>query len=195
MLRYLYGEYLRRGGFGRFSDFMENRSVGSDLNLRSLDYDTLVELLHELFGKEGVRVIPFELVSHDREMFYAEVASFVGIQAQTLESLKMAPPLSAGARAMLRASNRLFRRSELNPTPRMALPWAVRIRDLVYRVDARVVRRTSGGLNRADEELIRQIIPRYATGNARLERLTGVSLAPYGYPLPQSAASGLTNSA
>jgi sulfotransferase family protein len=193
MLRSIYAQHIRRGGVDRFEEFVLNEAPNCDFDLDHLQYDTLVTLYQELFGHERVLVLMYETLLADPAVFLDQVRGLVGVEGSPAAGQRPVGyegrSLSPASRWIVRHTNRLFRRSAINPEPRVA---SIRRADdlpsfLQERVDPVLFRNSPRRLNRRDEALLTRLVSRYEKGNARLERVTGLPLRRAGYPVPTDA--------
>jgi hypothetical protein len=192
MIRSLHNYYIQKGGFASLAEFVENRAVGCDFDVDHLCYDQIIARYQELFGREHVKVLPYELLVADAAGFLNEIAVFVaGVTVPGPVSLgRVNQALSPVSSWTLRHSNRLFRQSRYNPRPRLAsMRRAHALRRFLQQVvDPALFGQAGGSLARRDEQLLDALLPRFAASNAEVERLTGLSLAQWSYPLAAPSA-------
>ena len=190
MLRSLYDRNVLIGGYARFGDFVAGRAEHCDFDLDHLRYDDLVECYQTLFGPDRVRVVPYELFLADAATYLGQLASF--ILDKPLPRWETPLPVenrspSAASKVFLRHANRMFRRSIYNARPRvLPLHRSYLFRPFAEKVIDPVL--PNRDMPPADMALLDQLAQRYQQGNAKLERLAGLDLARWGYPLP--GASG-----
>lgn len=191
MLRSLYSQYVQKGGPEKFVDFASRPLPGCHLNLDHLRYDELVAACQDVFGASAVKVMLYERLVRRSEDFFAELMSFIvpeaPFRADDFPIARVHRSLSPAMRSVLRHSNRLVRRSNLNPQPTLRhVRSARRLRHSLARVDDVLFPEASRDFQRREERLLMQrLLQAYEPSNARLETMTGLSLREYGYPLPR----------
>ena len=185
LLPSVYWLYVRLGGVASFADWAGDRATGWRFDPRHFEYDRLVGRYVELFGRDDVAVMPYELLRRDPSRFLADVVAFCGadgVEGDPLARRGVNSGLSGPGTRVLRAWNRAFVASTLNPTPRFgARSGAGRASTLLARVDPllRLV-----PLPDRDEQTIAPLLPAFAESNARLQEVCGYGLAELGYALP-----------
>ncbi len=155
--------------------------------LSSLEYDDLIGTYIDQFGAERIRVIPFEQLGESPEAFVGNIAGFVGVPTPDLQ-LRRINESTRSERII--EINRLLnapidltlgilrRRGAQRLYTRVARPYF----ELKDRVLNPWLRKRAG--TRALElplEWTQRVTPRLAASNRRLEALTGLDLARYGY--------------
>jgi hypothetical protein len=191
MLRSLYSQYVQKGGPEKFVEYASRPLPGCRLNLDHLRYDALVASCQDLFGAPAVKVMLYERLVSRPEEFLAELMSFTVPEASFPSGgfpvARVHRSLSPAMRSVLRHSNRLVRRSNLNPQPTLRhVRSARRLHHSLARVDGVLFPEASRDFQRREERvLMRRLLQAYEPSNARLETMTGLSLREYGYPLPR----------
>ncbi|MFM1823627.1 MAG: hypothetical protein RI967_1893 [Planctomycetota bacterium] len=186
-----YRQFVRRGGTLSARRYLAERRGHFRMPGFRADhwrYDLLVERYRALFGGARVKVLPFEALAADPARFAAEIAAFAGTAPPaTLSPLVENRGSSALATAILRRTNRLFMRDDVNPGA--PLRWW-RVSHAVQAADRAVLARLSGWhesrLARAVEEVC---AGRYEESNARLAAMTGVDLARFGYAIAEARST------
>jgi hypothetical protein len=77
MLKSFYSEYIRTGGLLSFNDMLEEH--GSYFLKSTYNYDYLVNLYIEKFGRENVIVLPYELLKENSEKFLRVLEESFGL--------------------------------------------------------------------------------------------------------------------
>lgn len=176
-----YSQHVKNGGSMRFGDW--TAAVSDAEWLRG---DVIIQCYQELFGVDAVKVLPYELLVRDERRYLGELLAFMDPSASLPPDRPSLPrantALSDPTVAALRQVNRaLFRSERTARTPFRH----VRIRPRLVRV-AEAVDRSLPSRWRARPLAVVDpaLLERYEDTNARIEALTGLSLAQYGYPLP-----------
>jgi hypothetical protein len=176
-----YVGWINKGGSAGLRRFL------ADLDPAWLEFDAAVGRYQELFGATRVKVLPYELLRERPDRFLADVRAFVVPGAAPpareidlgVENQSLAPP----TRTLVRTVNRLRPSSDEPRDPLAPLPQR-RFNLALQRWDARLLPTMRRGPGRRATAALDVYADRYAAGNAQLERLTGLSLARYGYVLP-----------
>lgn len=183
MLRSLYYMFLAGGGCLSFADWI----ASDDFELDRLRYDVAIGQYQDVFGADRVRTLVYEDLVADQLGFFADVAAYVRPDLPPAFSVGPLPhqhrSLSGSGRAVLRLMNRLVVRSRFNPKPPLGRmgPGGSKLR-LVRGLDSRVLRHVARA--RVDPPVVgTRVLPLVAESNRRLEEMTGLDLAVYGYPL------------
>jgi hypothetical protein len=181
-----YGGWLRKGGPFGFARYL------TKLDPDWLAFDVVVESYQQIFGAERVKVLPYELLVSDPSRYFGELRAFVapgepppGSERELRTANRgLAPP----TRWAMWLANRLFVQSVDNPHPPLvaigrgrALPYELE------RWDSRLFPNMKRRPGRRDQRVAERYAERYAESNARLERLTGLPLASFGYLLAPHA--------
>lgn len=195
ILRSIYHQYLQNGGTRSVRGWL----ASGDFDARQLRYDDVVADYQALFGRDRVGVLLHEQLLADPGGFLARLSDLIGSEGP-----------APGAVTLGRDSNRSFARPtlwvnrRLNQVSRVVGEGAFtpvfpelwprgkqhgspfRKRGLVVlgALDRRLPTDRLRRAGAADRRAIEGVALACAEGNARLEALTGLSLRPYGYPLP-----------
>jgi hypothetical protein len=192
MLRSIHGQYVNEGGTRPLGDFLSGGQIeGSRLSLEHLEYDKLVRLYVDLFGRDRVRVMPYEYLRAQPAKFLHELCAFVGSGLSgRVSARRQNRSLTVPSLWLLRAWNRLFRQSRFNRQPVVrALPGGRRARNLLQRRIDPVLRRLAGNLvSTKEDRTLEAIAARFSASNRRLQQLCAYSLTEWGYPLPTTLA-------
>jgi hypothetical protein len=190
MIPSFYSQHLKGGGFRSFRRWL------ATFPLDTFEYDRLVRRYQELFGADAVRVLAFEQLVEDPDGFVAHLCDTIApgsppVPDADVHSVNrgLAPP----SRWAFRLANRMFRRSEANAHPPLpAGPVWRAIESAVRRADPVLFPRMGRTGARADRELVEELLPRFGPSNSRLQALTGLDLAGYGYAMaaPEPTAAG-----
>ena len=181
-----YSQHVKNGGSLGFEQWASR--VRDETWLHG---DVFIQCYQEVFGHDAVKVLPFELLARDERGYLDELLAFmdpsVSLPPEWTPMPRANPALSAPTVAVLRRVNRVFFERER----RARKPFRhVRIRPALVRsaeaMDRLLPRRWR---ERPQPVLAAAELARYHDTNARIEELTGLSLAQYGYPLA-GAASG-----
>jgi hypothetical protein len=192
-----YKQYLKAGGTGSLSQFLEpatTRSARARLfDWRHFEYDHLIRHYRSLYGADGVLVLPYEQLGRDGRVFVEQITAFTGkpIPEDVLDRLpygirsnRSPSALSVGA---LRWVNRVTPRTELHPGPLVESRTAWRLAQRLKREDLLNTKATAGLAARAEARLRSEVEgavgDRYAESNRRTGELTGLDLGAYGWPV------------
>lgn len=109
MLKSLYSQYIKEGGILEREDF--NKYF---FNMQRLDYDTYLDFLYKLFGKENVLHVDFELLKKDDHKFVSSICSFMNQPIPSFTNKKLNPGYSQKQIEIQRFLNNAFK-TKLNP--------------------------------------------------------------------------------
>lgn len=188
-------QYLARGGVGSLKRYLLSDPRWFRVprfRFGNFEFDRLVAHHRERFGADRVEVRCHEEIV-DPVAFARAIATFAGgdpdrVDPGALPRERTNASPSALLSAILRRSNRLFRRDDVNPHA----PWHLwRLHRAMLGLDRLILRRISGGLDRRERRFVAEICRgRYGESNARLAAMTGIDLAGLGYELPANSGTG-----
>lgn len=189
MLYSIYDQYVREGGGCSIEDFLRPRTryVTPWFRAEYLMFDRLVAHLHARFGRERVRVLPYEGLVADPVGFQRSVFAFAGdAQAQPAPSeARINAGRSAAFLALQRRLNPLTVRDDSNAYSPLAIrrfAWPV------HRLAIAAARLAPAGISRAAERHVRAAVAGFCAGrfeasNRATSELTGLDLKALGYAM------------
>ena len=177
------------------------RSIKPCCDVKTLDWEVYVRNYYEIFGKDNVLVLPYELMIHNLDEFLDRLYRFMGVEPYFPETVKRAnrgySALSVKVAFLL---NRFIhsRGNRVGFIPNRPFFWYLlkrRDRSLLFRVLTGISSRMSLRwflqnvverfyYRQADPlgpERKREILEYYMDRNKQYARLIGIDLAPYGY--------------
>ncbi len=172
-------KYFRGGHYLSFPEWLRikfkepHRSILADL-----DYSGTILRYVELFGRERVEVLPFELLKAEPHLFAARLAAWLGVEAEGVRELLARPAQNPSRTTLYIAFHRTLGR--LLPA-RLAFKLGVR---LVARLPGR---RPELRLDPATRSWLRA---HCAAGNRRLAEIFDLDLGRFGYVLAESHECG-----
>jgi len=185
-----YKQYVRVGGpcsLKRYVHPPRRAAVRLPLfDFRFYEYHRLVRIYHELFGKDNVLVLPFELLRKDNAALASQVARHVGLSEPAIaDAAKRNIALSGLAAMVKRPLNYFLLRSPMNPAGRSEQDWMLGLTNQAAKTVDRVLPRavTSIPDTRMKAYLRRVVGDFYADSNRQLADITGLDLAAYKYKL------------
>ena len=170
MLTSLYAQYIHEGGWSNIHRFLDGTAEGLELDPLHLNYSHLVSRYFEVFGRNNVSVLPYELIKHDRAEFFRRLESMTGESFGSALSTARNPTPSAWSIKGLAVWNRLFRTSRFNAKPICPLRGSSRMRRVAQRIHAgggslsdSVGESTSSFANqyRVDNRVLQEMIPEF----------------------------------
>jgi hypothetical protein len=80
-----YVHYIRTGGSCKINNFLNPPQDGAipRFKYEYLEYHKVIELYFDLFGRENVLVLPYELFVVDPKKYVKEITSFIGVENPT----------------------------------------------------------------------------------------------------------------
>ena len=150
-------------------------------------YDQTIQMLYQIFGKENVLVLPFELLNRQPEKFVESITRFTGFNFQLINY----KPENTGtyeyaAVLKLRFQKRMERLRQSNFA-------GIRfVSDFIYNsilsqpllssfMYSRFKKKYGNQRVTADEKIKKEFAPFFAQSNMRTQELTGINLAEFGY--------------
>ena len=174
----LYAQYVREGGSRSFETFLYGSCPGLDFDPSHLMYPELVRKYIERFGADRVLVLPYELISRDRQDFLRRISNFSDDSLESPRSGRRNASPSFRRVQLFSWWNRLFCVTRFNPSPVVHLPGRSRVMNVVL---------NRGSHGRSTGEALRPMAAafaeRYRESNRELQKLMpDFPLEQWGYP-------------
>ncbi|TCK18166.1 sulfotransferase domain-containing protein [Thiogranum longum] len=180
MISSVYKQLVSEGFPGTLEQLVSSRSwKTTSFNLAYFEYDRLISQYHELFGKDRVCLLQYELMRKDLASFLGRLCTFMGVDHvepnfQQAKS-RVNPSLPDASIGMVRRLN-YFRRTELYPFPVFNLNRGYRrLRSLAVKL----TRGTSLNASRQDGQFLQDLCASYSESNARLASMLGDEFIEY----------------
>lgn len=187
LIRSTYAQYIKGGGTSTLKRFLTQRWLAPYLpkhNLEQYNFQKLVSLYIELFGKERVLFLPYELFKENPEEFVLRITRFSGSEKtadSTLWEEKINPTPSESNLVLRRRLNRFVfgRRGWVNQN---ALLYSQKVRmiwpllELPKPFDKRIARKMK---NEIDD----YVKGSFEESNRELQKRTDINLAGLGYKM------------
>ena len=198
MLYSTYDEYVREGGLCGIESFLFpiSRYCMPPFRFEHFMYDKLIYYYSDLFSKENILVLPYELFVRDGEEFVRRLGLFCDARVDEMldASGRMNRSRSASVLPIERRLNYFLRSDDLNGYSTLAIPRGdYYIKPLLEKIAAffpsAVEEKVRGGI---EKEIQAACKGRFATSNRRTEALTSWNLEEFGYECetPGSEADG-----
>ncbi|MDA0772019.1 MAG: sulfotransferase [Cyanobacteria bacterium] len=195
-----YIQYIRVGGPCSIDDYLEptvrNIPILPLFNFEHFNYCRLVSYYYDLFGKDKVLVLPFELFKNNPVGFCSKITDFTGLAAaETLPFTKTKNKrISSLSSMFLRQSNKLFAKTRLNPSALGKKQSYLGTGSgeggsygKILAIDSLIPKSVHEFFDDRLNKIIQETIgDRYQKVNQELAELTGLDLAAYGYCSKQS---------
>ena len=189
-----YKQYVPAGGVSTIESFLspdpESRRVPR-FDFGHFAYDRLIRYYHSLFGRDSVRVLPYEQFVRDPRGFVAAIGDFGGrpVPGNVLDRLpyrkRSNRAQSALAVELSRPLNLFGKRSDLNPEPIVESKLVFSLAKQIRRLDPSKVPVLHERAARSEAELRRiveeRVGERYVESNRATAELTGLDLSSYGW--------------
>ena len=170
-----YKEYVREGGTLSFADFLGNSTVGTLSVVPSLQYDKVIRILHETFGKDSVFVYLQEQLAAKPRETVNKMCEWMQIQPPaTVRMGKRYASFSKATTEILRWVN-ILTRSEFSALHSHGFLAAIRNRliPLCYL--------TTKNLPKGSYEISDTLVKSYTSSNKQLGQILGLDVKKWGY--------------
>lgn len=180
MLYARYGQYVKKGGSHSFARYL------AKFDEEWMRYDLTVEDYMRRWGADRVKVALFEQLVRSPQSYFEDLRAFIVVDGPPTDAVYAFPlinrTLAPPTRWVVRVCNRLFVPTEETPRPplRRFASGRTLVRKLMKR-DPVWFPKMSRQLGRRARARAARYVERYAGPNARLEELTGLSLAEFDY--------------
>jgi hypothetical protein len=175
----LYAQYVREGGSQSFKKFLYVSCPGLDFDPSHLIYPELIRKYTERFGADRVLVLPYELITRNRQDFLRRISAFSDDSLEALRSGRRNASPSFRRVQLFSWWNRLFCVTRFNPNPVVVhLPGRSRVMNVIL---------NRGSRGRSMEEALGPMAAafaeRYRESNRELQKLMPeFPLEQWGYP-------------
>jgi len=190
-----YSQYITDGGVASFRRFIRlpSRKLrrSPEFDPEYFCYHRLVEVYHDLFGKDQVLVLPYEMIKTNPSEFVRRIAEHCGLQHELQEFLVGFPRvnkrLSCITQELRRLTNRALVFSQLNPAGLVesrALEVGVnRFFKFISPIAGALVPRALDNWidKRRQGYITEKFGSMFSASNKRLSYLIGIDLDKYGY--------------
>jgi hypothetical protein len=195
MLAASYSQYVKGGGTYGVKRFLfpdsyffagsPYRTSAPRFDLAHFDYQRLIRLYFELFGKENVEVLPFEQFKAGPLDCARKLAGKLGLafdEAKVSEGVRN-PGLNHNALRVMRAYNLFTARKTRDKFYLVHIPGLFEVRKKLHRRLNKIFRKKSGSAELLGPETVHWIDARYAPSNRELGELLGMDVGAFGYPI------------
>ncbi len=190
MIKSLYGQYVRQDGEWGIDQFLgtgsEQPGFSPICRLDHLEYNLLVEYYIDLFGKESVLAIPYELLKKDQHLFLDTIMQFSGV---TNKFRKVYDPLNigrgSGTLEINRILNRYIKRQPLWNGNYKLTPFSWKLKHKICDLIDKI---TPNKLQDKHEKYLKNFIQHrvvnyYTDANRKLQTYTPFDLNSFGYKI------------
>lgn len=185
-----YLQYVQFGGTCKFKDYISPSKIGfTNIPLFRFEHFSYLELVKEyidLFGKDQVLVLPYEMFRKEPQSYINKITEFLG--ADEINNLPYGKNvnhrISNLSTGYLRQFNKVFSRSTINPSALNAKGFMKLVSRGSKLLDSLIPKSVHKFF---DEQIEKQLEPliadRYRASNNELAELIGQDLGAYGYKL------------
>jgi hypothetical protein len=192
LIRSLYGQYVMRGGIWSIEEFLGPKTPQPGFrppcDVERFEFDLTVREYLDLFGRESVLVLPYELLRRDQGEYVRTLQRFTGaegsseaVRPETLDPRNVG--IGSWAYGIRRRLNRVLDRPPSSKGRDGVRSSAyVRADGLLRVLDRRMppaIRHRHDAVLRA--RIAEHVAGHYAESNRRLASMTGLPLAAWGY--------------
>ncbi|MFD2823314.1 hypothetical protein ACFS5M_06510 [Lacinutrix iliipiscaria] len=181
LIKSAYIQYIHQGGTMKLGPFIRHPKYGMNrIDLNTFDFLETYKVYSEVFGKENVSVIPYELLKTDDICFFEKLEDFFenekfDIKKNTLEYRS----LSGFQLSFLKNLNR-FLKSPLSEKY-IIPPRFINQDKLRRKLQASNILRFGSYFNAKDEALLKHTLTKYQEGNEILDKTLNLNLKEHGY--------------
>lgn len=190
LIRSMYSQHITDGGTESLKRFLNTPEPAlgrkPSFSLAFYEFDRLIAHYQRLFWPDRVLALPFEMLARAPQAFVDRIAGFSGRPEVALDKVQRTNekrPLLM--QQIQRPLNALFYHNELSPGAlfhiRRFHKRYARLRPLFDTISPRFLE--SRLERRLRDAIDRHVGTYFAASNARTERLTGLALQEYGYPV------------
>jgi len=192
MILSTYGQYVAVAGTCSLERYLSPPQHGRGriplFNFDYFQYHKLISYYINIFGRQNVLVLPFELFKITPVAFIQQIITFSGASASAdvidkLPYLQSANTgISAFTMGIRRRLNSVFIEDHLNPNPLIPIGRACRLVKRVNRLDAFLPKRLKDHVNRRMKDKINKIVgDQYRESNSLTSKLINIDLSNLGY--------------
>lgn len=195
MLAASYSQYVKGGGTYGVKRFLfpdsyffpgsPYRTQAPRFDLAHFDYQRLIRLYFDLFGKENVHILLFEQFRAGPIALARDLAKGLGLEfdeAGINEKVRN-PGLNLNSLRIMRAYNLFTARKMRDKSYVVHIPGLFEVRKKLHRLLGKLFRRKSSSADLLGDATLRWIGARFAPSNRELGELLGIDLGAYGYPV------------
>jgi hypothetical protein len=195
MLAACYSQYVKDGGTFGIKRFLfpdsyffagsEYRAHAPRFDLAHFEYQRLIRIYFDLFGRENVKVLLFEQFQAgplDLARHLAETLGMAFDETQVSESVRN-PALNRSALRIARLFNLFTARRTRDKWYLVHIPGVFSLRKRLHRTLGKVFRRKTPSAELLGPATAQWIAARFAQSNRELSQLLGIDLGAFGYPV------------
>lgn len=195
MLAAAYSQYVKDGGTHGTRRFLfpdsyffaasEYRTQAPRFDLAHFEYQRLIRVYLDLFGKENVHVLLFEQFRAgplDCARNLAQKLGIAFVEARVSEAVRN-PALSRSALRIMRLFNLFTARRTRDKWYIVHIPGLFEVRKRLHRLLTAMFRQKSGSEQLLGAATMRWVSARFAQSNRELSELLEIDLGAFGYPM------------
>lgn len=190
MINSVYRQYVKKGGGRKFAELVKPRGHGHGrspgFSLRFFKYDQVVSYYQDLFGRDRVLALPMEMLRTSPGLFFQRMTEFARVKTDYHyggESPHANIGIDAFTASRKRLLNVLLEKDRINDYSIWSNSVTGRFAKLLLKASllAGGDRRRLRAAESLRQEVDKEVRGYYGASNARLQRLTDLDLAAYGY--------------
>ena len=183
-----YGQYLRAGSAATIQRYIGSAGTlmpgfGAICQLDYLEYDLLIEYYQNLFGRENVLVLPFELLKKDQQTVAKRIISFAGSKGtfRNLQTSARNVGFKGATFSVRRNLNIFCAPVDSYGGSRVPLTWRIanKLSSVIDRVIPQSIHKRAG--EQLDRLIADGVTDYFRESNQRTSHLIGINLADLGY--------------
>lgn len=183
-----YFQYLSIGGTYSLNKYLNTKYDGKRpfFSPSHIKYFPLINEYYNLFGKNNVLVLPYEMFRHEPLLFIEKIGNFVKNKIDINEDLinkKLNTKSHEFTMYYMRFLNYFKKSSSINNYPSLSNKYTRKLANALFTTACTLfpTRLDIALKNRLKKQIINYVADRYVESNKELSKLLEVDLSPYGY--------------
>jgi hypothetical protein len=181
LIKSIYYQYIHLGGTLRLKNYLESNTYGHNrIELEAYNFLETYERYAEIFGKENITVIPYELLKADKSKFGKAIELFFENETLDFNYHKVENRSLGGAQlTVLRLLNH-FLKTRISEKYIIS-PKLINQDMLRKKLQRSNFLRKGSSINEKEENLLKNLLKKYYTSNRDLDSKLGLNLKGFGY--------------
>ncbi len=182
LLKSLYAQFIHQGGTLGFEDFLTWSIPGNNrIDLNAFNYWETHQRYSEIFGKENITVIPYELMRTERQKFISALNKFFiseKLEYADLEKVEYRS-MKGFQLKLLRFINKFVKSRQ---SEKFVIPPSIISQDkLRYKWQESNFLRFGNTFSQRDEKAIEEVYQEFKISNRKIDDMLNLNLGDFGY--------------